>query len=178
MKKLKKLKLNKAKLAFEELEREMSIINDKAELKKLVGGTGPPNGNECVIYCLDSLDGASNNHQAYLDFLSTGFGGYYDVDTGFDGVHSSHIEELACEVGGLTVQRQAQVSFVGDTGVTTNGNRVMLTYKSGGQDHAVIVTGNNGSGTLCYEDPSNNDSSGSLDTSTLTNAKLYEVSQY
>lgn len=49
-------KTKKAKLAFDERDREMSIINDKNELNSYSGGNNPPS-TTCVLNVFEHLSG-------------------------------------------------------------------------------------------------------------------------
>lgn len=165
MKKQKRLNINKAKLAIEALEKEMSIISDIDELKSYLGGT-LPSPPDCVVSAFDYIDGNGfDNYDMYQASMLSGLG-YNNYSTGSDGsyraVQTQDISTVGA-YGGLTVTDL--MSSGGGTGVslttggkTLAGNDVMVTFNNGaGQDHAVVLTAVS-NGYMSYYDPQNGSS--------------------
>ena len=175
MKKLKKLKLNKAKLAFEMLESEMSIISKTDDLKSYIGGRSRP--NDCVIAAFDYLDGPSDSSEIYQNNMML-YKGYntYSTNRNFhtsgsflgrshivpknNGVRVGDVADVGA-YGGLVVTELNETSSgssdgvaLYSSGITQDGGKIMMSFNGAtGVDHAVVVTGANSNGSLEYYDP-------------------------
>lgn len=131
MKKLKKLSLNT-------LATELPII-ETLELRSFVGGWQ----NSCVFNCFDYLDGSKYTAEDYYNWTKQGLG--YEPDK-YGNVNESDIGTIG-GYGGFHVKEVGQdESFIlQNNGFTTNGERIMMTFNTGGssasgaQGHAVVV---------------------------------------
>lgn len=141
MKKLKKLKFNKAKLAFDMLEKEMKLIS-KHESSQYVGGDPLPQGY-CFFNAMSYiLDGNSNSATFYYDTyaanneVSTGTG-----SSGAWGIEMSYGDMLdsldTWSYGGASLLTGGDIFNT----ISQGNDEVMMVYKSGSVQHAVVVTG-------------------------------------
>ncbi|WP_398453308.1 hypothetical protein AB3466_17765 [Sphingobacterium thalpophilum] len=150
----------KTKLAFEELEKELSLMSFR-QMFDVLGGTSFGSGNDCVFHAIAFATGKS--YQEVYD----NFGVFYAEKNSLSNVSG------ASEVGGLIgsssgINFDLAIEFAngqglhsssglsGDANTSTSGNMsvVFLNYGNG-NGHAVVITAHDGESGFYYHDPQN-----------------------
>lgn len=135
---------------LDELAKVMPSLNKELQ-QSYMGGYIP----SCVFNAYDYLDGDIYNANHYYEQTSGNLG---YVPTSSGGVNTSDIPTIG-SYGGFDVREIPAGSGVTTSGYTTNGERIMMTYNSGGIDHAVVVTSvskdSSGNAVYHYYDPTN-----------------------
>ncbi|WP_398453332.1 hypothetical protein AB3466_17805 [Sphingobacterium thalpophilum] len=150
----------KTKLAFEELERELSLISI-AQMFNVLGGTSFGSGNDCVLYAIAFATGKS--YQEVYD----AFGAYAANEKGWGKIEgASGVFALIGSNSGidlnLAIGFANSVGFgssgdlSGDANTSTSGNVAVVYLDYGnGNGHAVVVTAHDGVSGYYYHDPQN-----------------------
>lgn len=167
MSETRKARHNKAKLAFEMLEKEMETLT-RIQASEILAGDGLsgyylPNGY-CVFNCISYIfnNGSTGNAQYYV--------GQFESYYGNTAQYSSTGELLGYSMTGNQLMTMLEsnlegsgasfgVVYLSSTGITnslTGGASVMAILPNAGPNgemHAVIITEVNTDGTFTYYDP-------------------------
>lgn len=145
---------NKAKLAFDLLEKEMEALSS-VESNAFKGGY-VSGWSDCVIEAISFATGRPYDevYSAYGAFMSSSTGthnsGYWQYDLVTNGVTFDNAAAFAQYMG---------LTNVGDTphgasGYSVSGDQsVAFLNNGGGNGHAIVLTGNASSGQYYYYDP-------------------------
>lgn len=138
------------KKSLDELAEKMPVISENT-LRQLIGGYKP----SCVFNCFNYLDGDLYDSTHYYDKTLSNLG-YEPATNG--GVPTADIPTIGT-YGGFHVEELTSGFKLKSDG-STNGNKVIMTFRSGNIDHAVVVTGydhdESGNLVIKYRDPTNN----------------------
>ncbi len=143
---------NKARLAFDSLEKEMETLTPQ-QANETKGGSG---WGDCVIEAIAFATGMDYNDvlDAYGQYMASTYGGNagaYELDIAFNGISAGIAGSFAQTMG---------LSNSGDTpqgpsGYSVSGDCSVAFLSAGGSGHAVVLTGNASATEYYYYDPQN-----------------------
>ncbi len=150
----------KTKLAFEELEKELSLMS-LSQMFNVLGGFSFGSGNDCVIYAIAFATGKS-----YED-VNESFGDFYAKKNNISGIDGSkEIGKLIASNSGIdfglatefanSMGLYSNSGVSGDADLSTSGNMSVVFLDNGnGNGHAIVVTAHDGKSGFYYHDPQN-----------------------
>lgn len=133
--------------SLEEMAKTLSVL-DEEEQRYFIGA-----GKEsCVFNCFDYLDGDRHSANYYYQETKSNLG-YEPTSNG--GVSASDITKIG-SFGGFEVKELSTPPVINSEGLA-NGCHIMMTFRKGDIDHAVIIEGfthdNQGNLEIKYYDP-------------------------